>query len=230
MLQQRLGVGRQVPMRQHRPLGPPRRPRGIEDRGPVVRPAGMRVLARGGRGGTLGQCPLPVRAKRQHRQRVSGPMRVRRLLRGVADEQPRCRVADEIVDLGPGIGGVQRQEDPAHLQRRQIQRDGLGRLLDLDGHAVAGRHARRGQRARQRLDHAAHPGKADVGLAGAFEQGLALHHLGGLDEMVVDGLHARLLPQCRHAFSASAIWAPSATSPSRTKASCRSSIRSSSYR
>ena len=63
------------------------------------------------------------------------------------------RIAQEILDFGcRRVGGVERQEDPARTHRRQVEHQGLDRLLDLHGDAVAsfepridqgGREARR---------------------------------------------------------------------------------------
>ena len=50
----------------------------------------------------------------------------------------RLGVADEIVELGQRIGGVERQEDRAGPQHGEIEQQIFRRLLDLHRDAVAG--------------------------------------------------------------------------------------------
>ena len=55
----------------------------------------------------------------------------------VADDDLRLGIADEIVELGQGIGGVERQVDGAGPDAGQIEHDRFGALFRLDRHAVA---------------------------------------------------------------------------------------------
>lgn len=60
------------------------------------------------------------------------------LNRRVANDQRRRGIADKIVDLLDAIGGVHGEEHEAAAQAGQIDHQSLGRLLDLQGNAVAG--------------------------------------------------------------------------------------------
>src|SRR5262249_20572773 len=56
---------------------------------------------------------------------------------GIDDGERGLGIAEEIVELGHGIGGVERQEDDARARRGQVEQDRLRALLDLDRPAVA---------------------------------------------------------------------------------------------
>ena len=49
---------------------------------------------------------------------------IARLLRP-ADEHPRLGIADEIVELGQGVVRIERHEDRAHRQDREIEDQGV---------------------------------------------------------------------------------------------------------
>ena len=67
---------------------------------------------------------------------------------GIADEDARLRVAEEILDLRRRVGRVERKEDRARAQAREIQQNRVRRFLDLHGDAIARRHAARAQKVR----------------------------------------------------------------------------------
>ena len=62
-------------------------------------------------------------------------------LRRIADDERRLGIADEIVELGGRVGGVERQEDGAGPHAAEIEKQRLGRFFDLHRDPVAGRDA-----------------------------------------------------------------------------------------
>ena len=114
---QRLAVLAQRRVAQHRAFGSAGGAARVDERGQVLRRGPVHRLKRRKRGRLGGQ---------GHR---------------VGDEQRRFGVGDEVVDLGLGVGGVQRQEHGADRQRRQVQHHRLRALRCLHGDAIAGRDA-----------------------------------------------------------------------------------------
>ncbi len=84
-----------------------------------------------------------------------------------AHHHGRLGVADEVFDLAALVGRVERQEDIARAQRRQVQHHGFDRFLDLHGDAAAF-----GQLQRRQQVGDARAGMVEV--APAVEQGLAI--------------------------------------------------------
>jgi len=128
------GVGRQGAVGEHGALGPARGSAGVDDGGQVVRRAGLDLQLR-----------RKIRGARQEGL-------------GVAQEEGRLGVPQEVVHLALGVGGVEGQEDRTDLQGGQVDHHGLDRLLHLQGHAIAGGDAPRPE-ARRR------PGRKDLKLA-----------------------------------------------------------------
>jgi hypothetical protein len=102
-----------------------------------------------------------------------------------ADEQPRLGIAQEVVDLRAGIGGVERQEHAAGLQAGQVEQHRLGALVDLRRHPVAGPDADVAQHRREPPGLLLRRGEVDRRVAGPLEQrpgpmgaAAALKHLG----------------------------------------------------
>jgi len=84
--------------------------------------------------------------RQEHRARGLGDGRHRLGLAGVADEERGTAVADEIVQLLRGVGGIERQEHHPRLEAGGVERQRLGRFLHMHRHPVARRHAERRER------------------------------------------------------------------------------------
>ena len=135
---QDLCIGQEVLLGQHGALGAPGGTRGIEQRREIIGPplgiGEFRLLAAGAldeASATPGVEGLQGSAARP------GDGLDRLVPRGIDDHQGRLGIRDEIVELGDGIGRVERQEDHPRPCRREIEDDRLGTLLDLDGQPVA---------------------------------------------------------------------------------------------
>ena len=143
-------------MAQHRALRAAGRARRVENRGEIVRPA--RGVGEGRRraGEMFGQRAVALHAERDHMRDAGlfGDGRELFARRGIAHEDARLGVAEEIGDLRWRIGGVERQENGAGAHAAEIEQNRLGRFVDLHGDAVAGNHAQRregGRHARRTL-------------------------------------------------------------------------------
>ena len=88
---------------------------------------------------------------------------------GCHDDHGRLGVADEIFELGGGVGGVERIEDGADLQGGEVQEHVGQRLLGLHQHAVAGLHAQRNQGSSRAADLVQQLGEGQDGPVGRLE-------------------------------------------------------------
>ena len=202
-IDQRQRVGRQVAVAEHRPLGPPRRARGVEQRGEVA------VLARHGGEilgralGGLRQASLPRRVQSQHpRPGLFGGGSQRLGAGRVADEDPRLGIGQEILDLGRGVSGVQRQEHGPGPNDRQIEDDRLDRLFHLHRHAVPRRDAEGGQRIGHAPAAGDQPGMGDARAAGGLDGGGL--GVGDAPGDAVENVHGRLRQERSGAFRSGA--------------------------
>lgn len=98
--QKRRDIRGKVAMGQNRPLGTPRRPRGVKDRRMIGRSARHPVAARAGRQSPRHQAAIGIRA-RFDPQAVTFPGLVRGQRRGGTDKETRRGIAQKIVDLRP---------------------------------------------------------------------------------------------------------------------------------
>ncbi len=134
------------------PLERPGRAGRVEDRGEIVGRARNvgEARRRRGRGQSI-SVPSPVR-HRASRHRLHAALRARgrdRLaLAGLADHKARLGVADEIIELGGRIGGVERQIDRAGPQR---SRDRAARLRAIFSTCTATRSPGATPRAHQHI-------------------------------------------------------------------------------
>ncbi len=158
VVDQHLGIRGEVAVAQHRALRPPGRAGSVEDRGEVFgAPRHIGELRR--QPGRLGRqaavALLPQRAadagaqprhQRRHRLAVLRP----------ADNQPRFGIADEVLDLGQRIGGVERQEHRAGPQTGEVEDQGFRRFVDLHRHPVAGHDAELDQQTRETCRQSQH--------------------------------------------------------------------------
>jgi len=121
----------------------------VEDAGEIVGAAFDIVEGRGHRRCAIDDGARAVRAERFDMRDLRGDRGSRELFfpPGIADEDSRLGVGQEIFDLGRRIGGVERQEGRAGARAAEIEQHGLKRFLDLHGDAVARLHAERDQRA-----------------------------------------------------------------------------------
>ncbi len=144
---QRERVGKQVAVAQHRALAAPRGARGVEDRGQVVGRAPRWLVAVAVQRGALQQRAAAIVVEREHVRRAG----LERDLRHPAEtasgahHHRRLGVADEVLDLGRLVGGVERQVDEPRAQHRQVQHQRLDRLLGLRRDAAAGGQLERSQ-------------------------------------------------------------------------------------
>ena len=138
-LAQRLGVRNEIAVGQHRALRAPGGAGGVEQGGEIVGVArdgleGVGLAAR-----RLGQASPAIGVEREHACPGRGRDRLEALVaRRVADEDGGLGVAEEVLDLGRRVAGVERQEDPARPHRGEVEHDRLDRLLDLGRDPVAG--------------------------------------------------------------------------------------------
>ena len=131
---QRDGVAEQVAVRQHGALAATRGAAGVEDRGEVVGLPGRRCMAIAVVCGTFQQTAAAIVVERENMFRAGlecdsrhpGEILVR------TDHHARLGIADEIFDLTRLVGGVERQVDEAGAKHRQVQHQGLDRLLGLN--------------------------------------------------------------------------------------------------
>ena len=179
-LAQRLGVRDEVAVGQHRALGAAGGARGVEQRREIVGRALHRREGFRSRVGRVRQAALALGVERD--ERGAGLVRsgLQRLAPArVADEDRRLGVADEVLDLGRGVAGVERQEDPAGAHRAEVEHDRLDRLLDLGGDPVAGLHAEAGEG----VGHPAGAGD-EVGIGDALAGGGLDRGGGGVGDVV----------------------------------------------
>ena len=149
VVDQAVGVRRQIVVRQHRALGTAGGARGVEDRGKIVIGARDGRKRRIGLGGGIGQRSLAVGPKRFDFCLHLGRDRADAVrLRGVAHDQRRLGVGDEVVEFVERVGGVERQIHRARAHGRKIQHQRRHRFLGLGCHAVAGLDAARNQHIR----------------------------------------------------------------------------------
>ena len=122
-LVQRQRVGRQVAVAQHGALGPPRGARGVEQGGEFV--AAHRGALEPGRevAARVHERAAALRVQRQQVAHPGGPSAhpELRLPLGRADHDRRLGVGQHVLDLGPPVGGVERQVDGARAQTGEIE-------------------------------------------------------------------------------------------------------------
>ena len=147
-IDQRLGIGQEIAMGDHRPFGAPGGAGGIEDRrqisgvaphgrGPCVYAFG-RLDETATTRGVQRMCRDPL-ARSQSADAVGAF--------GIADDQAGFGITEKVVELAVGIGRVQRQIDGAGFQAGEIEKNVLGGFLDLHRDAIAGGDALRLQEA-----------------------------------------------------------------------------------
>ena len=132
-------VREQVAVREHCALAAPRGAAGVEDAGQVVPGApGGRVHITAVRG-ALQQAAVPVLPQREDmaRARLEGDLGDPAEIAGRADDDGGLGIADEVLDLGLLVGGIERQKDETGTQRRQVQQQGFNGLFDLYRNAAA---------------------------------------------------------------------------------------------
>lgn len=160
-----------LPDRDHRPLGTPGGPRGVDDR---VRRVGREIhlfAERFGPGDGAGKAPHGAGVEREDRGKRSrdnvGKGRI-------TDDERRRRVLEDQADLGPGEAHMHRQRDGADPRNRQIEHQRIGRLLHHQRDDVAPPDPRGAQRAALAGGDLVHLGVADVRSAVAKDKGAAL--------------------------------------------------------
>ena len=148
-----LGVRGKVVAAEHHAFGAARRARGVKDRGQVIGIVG-RVAEIGGLGGGGGQKVGQRGTARAGRG--DGQAAV-----GVGDGQRGFGIGQEVLRLGQGIGGVDRQEHDPGAQAGQVKGQDLGAFLGLQEQAVAFGQA-------QRVQGVGQPGRRgqEVGVGG----------------------------------------------------------------
>ena len=132
------GVAEQVLLAQHCPLGPARGARGIEERGQIlcgavygvecVGQCGCQIAQRAAAGGVHGFNSCASR---------SGDGGQCADIGRITHQQSRTGVADEVIHLGGGVAGVERQKHQPRLNTGRIKRQRIGRFPDLHRHTVA---------------------------------------------------------------------------------------------
>ena len=179
---QRLGVGGDVAVGDHGALGAPGRAGGIDERRKIV------GLALGG----SAQGPLARRqlaegaaAVRRHGQQRAHLVGGRCGLDlgdalGRGDDDLGLGVADEILELGRRVGGVERVVDGADLEGRKVEVDAGKRLLDLRHDTIAGLQPERLQCRRGTSDLIEQLGVGQDAPVGRLERGRVFRraHLG----------------------------------------------------
>ena len=133
------GVRQQIAMAQFRALRPTGCAGGIEDGGQILGPARHRgetwLMLCGG----FGKAAALITIKREHhRAAARGKRRDGRGGGGARHDNPRLGIAKEIVKLGGGIAGIERQIDAASLDRGGVERQQHHRFVGLYRNAVAG--------------------------------------------------------------------------------------------
>jgi hypothetical protein len=140
-------------------------------------------------------------ARRRYRCQLGEP-------RWIADEHCRLGITQEIVDLGPGVSGVQRQERGARAQRAEKGEHRLDALFHLQCHPVARPDAERGKgagilrRAALQLSIGDRPplrrldeGPGGIRRMGAHEVEEMIGHQQLLPSRVCRSVEARLAPR-----------------------------------
>ena len=179
-------------MAQHRALGPACGARGIKDRGQIIGATrdglkcGVRVGQISGQRAGAVPCPsvITVASPGQRGQLVQP--------RRIANQHTRGGVVDKIGDLGAGIGGVQRQKDPARQHGAQIQLHSLKRLFHLHGHTIAGLQPQRLKFLRQLLGALKQLGIGHIRQTGPRGEYLvrgAVCGMGQTADKIVRGIH-----------------------------------------
>ena len=150
-IDQRLGVGAEILVGEHRPFRAPGRAGGIENRGEIVGRAGNRRQLPRRRVDAGGERAVAGDAEALHRlEAQSGAQRPNRLQRGrAADRQRRPGVGEEIFQLGQRVGGIERQQRRAGAKTGEAEHDSVRRLVDLRRHPVARLDAEIDQRLRR---------------------------------------------------------------------------------
>ena len=159
-------------MRQHRALAAPGRAAGVDDRREVVGLLDGDLMPVALSGRPLQQAAAAVVVKGEHmRHRATGALRA--ISADPADvaarthDERRLGIADEVLDLAALVGGIERQVDEAGAQHRQVQHQGLDRLLGLHGDSRA-----RGQV--ERREQVRDPRGAALEVAPGVDEGLAV--------------------------------------------------------
>ena len=117
---------------------------------------------------------------------------------GVAEEQPRAGVVEDVADLVGGKPVVDRQRHGAEVADGKRQLDEGRAVLHQQRHDVAGPDAARGQPARRRLDAAVELGVADGG-ARVVDRGPVRRALGVEADEARQADHATGLSSCSRA-------------------------------
>ena len=125
------GIGGQILVGEHRPLGPPGGSAGVDDRGQIVRLGRHVVKLVGLFGGDRGERPVAPHVGGKQLRPSHGPRPGR-----VADDDARTGITDEIGKLGVGIGRVQGQEHGPRPDTGEVEQQCLRGLFDLHGHTV----------------------------------------------------------------------------------------------
>ena len=159
-------------MGQHRALAAPGRAAGVDDSRDFVGLLDGGLMPVALAGGLLQQAAATVCVKGEH-MRHPATMRLAGDLSDPVDvparthDERRLGIADEVLHLAALVGGVERQVDQAGAQHRQVQHQGLDRLLGLHGDSRA-----RGQV--ERREQVRDPRGASLEIAPGVDEGLAV--------------------------------------------------------
>ena len=128
-------------MAEHGAFGTPGRSRRVQHAGEIIGAARHRCQLVGCTG-LVRQAPRAVGVEGEERDGlVAGGDGERLDPRTVTDEDGGLGVADEVLDLGWGVPGVEGDEGEAGTHTGEGERERFGGLLHLDGDAVAGGRA-----------------------------------------------------------------------------------------
>ena len=160
-------IAEHVAVREHRAFAAPGGAAGVEDRGQVIGLTRHRLVLVAVVRGPLQQAAGAVLAQCEHMLRprlesdLADPAKVGR----AANHDSRFGIADEILDLGALVGGVERQEHITSTQGRQVKHHRFDRFFDLHRHAAACGQV-------QRLQQIGHHGRGAVQVLPAVVQAL----------------------------------------------------------
>ena len=179
MFGQRLGVRQQIVLRQHGAFGAPRGARGVEEGRKILTVAVDGLEAVGLAGGGVAEAARAIRVERQKLRAESlGDRAQPGLALGPADHQRRAAVLDEIGQLVDGVAGVERQKDHPGLHAGGIERQRLGRLVDLRRQPVARRDAKIADDMREARRHGKEVRMAQHAAIGEHQEGGVLSGMG----------------------------------------------------
>ena len=129
-------------MGKHGALGAAGRPGCVKDRSQIVRsPFGIAERT-AFRLGAFHQASIPLVIQRLY-QRSMRPGDLRHALPcpWIAHDEPRLRIAHEVIDFSQGISRVERKVDGSRAHASEIEHQCLWALLHLNGHPVSRAHA-----------------------------------------------------------------------------------------